>query len=96
VFNECCFLLGKGGSVIIAIPAMLPEASTYTVAVTNKNIRFKADYNALAEMPYPGGEIYRRLAKAVQVGLVEYDPESGRPIPDSITNLAYIEIRSVM
>lgn len=96
MFKECCFLLGEGHSIIIAIPAMLPEADTYTVVITSDSIRFKADFDSVAEMSYPGGEVYRRLAQSIQVGLIEYEADSTRLMPSAVTNVAYIEVRSVM
>jgi len=95
LFEECGFLLGEGDSVVIVIPAMLPEAETYTVSVSSSSIKFKAGYNDIAEMHYPGGEIFRRLSTATQVGLVEYPPGWG-DFPGHITNLAYIEVRRAM
>ena len=96
MFKECCFLLGEGNSIVIAIPVMLPEADTYTVVITDKSIRFKADYNAVAEISYPGGEVYRRLAQSIQVGLVEYEPGGEGPMSSTITNVAYVEVRSAI
>lgn len=91
-FRECTFLMGEGDSVVIVIPALLPEAETYTVSVSSNKIRFRAGYSDIAEMDYPGGEIFRRLAQSTQVGLVEYPPGWG-DLPAHITNMAYIEIR---
>jgi hypothetical protein len=92
VFEECGFLMGEGDQVVIVIPALLPEAETYTVSISDKSIRFKAGYNSIAEMHYPGGEIFRRLTSLTQVGLVEYPPGWG-DFPGHITNVAYIEVR---
>lgn len=97
MFDECGFLLGEGDSVVIVIPALLPDAETYTVSVTDNEIRFKAGYDDIAELPYmdPDREIYRRLASQTQVGLVEYPPGWG-DFPGHITNVAYIEVRRAM
>ena len=95
MFEECGFLLGDNDSVVIVIPALLPEAETYTVSVTGSSIRFRAGYNDIAEMEYPGGEVFRRLASLTQVGLVEYPPGWG-DFPGHITNVAYIEVRRAM
>jgi hypothetical protein len=95
MFDECCFLLGEGSSVIIVIPEKLPDAETYTVSLTTDCIRFKAGYDAIAQMNYSGDEVFKRLSRLVQVGLVEYKPSEG-PMPDHITNVAYVEVRSSM
>ncbi len=94
VFNRCDFLLGEGSSVVIVVPANLPYAETYTVAVTQDQIRFKAGQDAVAEMEYPGGEIYDRIAGSTQIGLLEYPPEG--EFPPFITNVAYVEVRRTM
>ena len=90
MFERCDFLLGEGNTVVIIIPGVLPEADTYTVSVSDKNIRFKAGYEEIAEMPYQGGEIYQRIAQNIQIGLVEYN---GRDLPNNITRVAYVEVR---
>ena len=94
VFNRCDFLLGEGQSVVIVVPAHLPYAETYTVAVTQDQIKFKAGYDDIAEMAYPGGEIYDRIVGHTQIGLVEYPPEG--EFPPFITNVAYVEVRRAM
>lgn len=90
MFERCDFLMGDGHSVIIVIPATLPEAETYTVSVNNEVIRFKAGYDDIAEMAYPGGEIFERIANNTQIGLVEH---AGEHLPAHITNVAYVEVR---
>lgn len=90
MFERCDFLLGQGYSIVIVIPANLPKAETYTVSISDRDIRFKAGYESIAEMPYQGSEIFRRIANNTQVGLVEY---TGEPLPANITNVAYVEVR---
>lgn len=87
--------MGEGDSVVIVIPTRLPRAETYTVAISRDEIMFRAGYESIATLSYPGGEIFRRLANFTEVGLVEYPPESDR-LPRAITNRAYIEIRRAL
>ena len=91
MFTDCNFLLGEGSSIIIVIPARLPKADTYTVSVSDKDIKFKAGYEDVAEMTYRGGEVFKRLVNNTQIGLVEYPP--GSTFTPVITNVAYIEVR---
>jgi hypothetical protein len=91
MFDSCDFLLGKDQSIIIVIPAHLPKAETYTVSITDSEIRFKAGYDSIAEIAYQGGEVFKRIAGHTQIGLVEYPPNG--KFPDCITQLAYVEIR---
>lgn len=93
LFERCDFLLGEGNSIVVVIPAHLPAADTYTLAVTSDFLKIMADYNDVAEMHYPGGEIFERIARHTQVGLVEYPPNNGE-FPGEITHLAYVEVRS--
>lgn len=95
LFTECSFLMGDSNTVVIVIPTRLPFAETYTVAVSHDCIRFRAGYDDIAEMPYPGGEIFRRLANHTEVGLVEFPPETQK-FPRNITNRAYIEVRRAL
>ncbi len=90
MFERCDFLLGAGYSIIIVIAGTLPAADTYTVSVSDQDIRFKAGYENIAEMNYQGGEIFQRIANNTQVGLVEYD---GSEFPAEITHVAYVEVR---
>lgn len=90
-FDRCDFLLGQGHSVVIVVPGHLPRAETYTVSVSDSDIKFKAGHDCVAEMSYQGGEVYNRIANNVQVGLVAY--EEGQPFPDHITHMAYVEVR---
>jgi hypothetical protein len=91
VFERCEFLLGEGNSIIIVVPTELPEADTYTVSVTDEHMKFMADYDDVAQMDYPGGEIFKRIANNTQIGLVEY-PADGSDFPTDITKLAYVEV----
>lgn len=90
MFDRCDFLLGAGYSIVIIISGSLPVAETYTVSVSDRDIRFRAGYEKIAEMPYQGGEVFERLANNTQVGLVEYD---GSGFPQDITHVAYVEVR---
>ena len=94
MFQRCDFMLGRDNSVVIVIPEHLPKAETYTVSVSSKDIRFRADYDCIAEIVYQGGEVFKRIAGAMQVGLVEY-PGPGE-FPNAITNLAYVEVRRAL
>ena len=87
--------MGEGNSVVIVIPARLPRAETYTVAVSRDQISFKAGYDEIAAMQYPGGEIFRRLVNYTEVGLVEFPPGAEK-FPQNITNRAYIEVRRAL
>ena len=91
VFERCDFLLGQGQSIVIIIPESLPAAETYTVSVSDKDIRFKAGYEDVAQMSYQGGEIFERIANNTQVGLVEYSGDGS--FPQHITHVAYVEVR---
>lgn len=93
MFERCEFLMGDGQSVLIVIPAHLPYADNYTVSVTDDRIKFMAGYDDIAEMDYPGGEVFARLANNTQVGILEYPP--GEDFPPGISNVAYVEVRSV-
>ena len=83
--------MGRDNSVVIVIPEKLPRAETYTVSVSDRDIRFRADYDKVAEMSYQGGEIFRRISSSTQVGLVEYAGHGDFPV--QITNVAYVEVR---
>ena len=93
MFLKCDFLYGAGDSIVIVIPAMLPDADTYTVSVSSENIKFKAGFEEIADLAYQGGEIFQRIAQHTQIGVVEYPP--GGQFPDVITNVAYVEVRRV-
>ncbi len=84
-------MMGRDDSIVIVIPANLPKAETYTVSVSDRDIKFRADYSCIAEMLYQGGEVFRRIASAIQVGLVEYT--GAGDFPNHITNVAYVEVR---
>lgn len=90
MFERCDFLLGEGHSIVIIVSGSLPVAETYTVSISDRDIRFKAGYENIAELPYQGGEIFERIANNTQVGLVEY---SDTGFPQHITHVAYVEVR---
>lgn len=91
MFNRCYFLLGQNDSVVIVVPERLPEAETYTVSVSDRDICFKAGHEKVTEFSYTGGEAYRRISDLTQIGLVE-QPRPGYT-PDHITKVAYVEVR---
>ncbi len=93
MFERCDFVMGRDNSIVIVIPEMLPRAETYTVSVSSQDIKFRADYDNIAEMFYHDSEVFKRIASATQVGLVEY-PGTG-DFPMHITNVAYVEVRRV-
>lgn len=91
MFERCDFLLGNGDSVVIVLPGHLPKAETYTVSVSDRDIKLRAGYDNIANLDYQGGEIFQRIANHTQVGLVEYAGEGDFPM--HITNVAYVEVR---
>ena len=91
MFNRCDFLLGKDSSVVIVIPAHLPAAETYTVSVSDCDIKFRAGYESIGEISYHDSDIYQRIANNIQIGLMEYPP--GGVFPDCVTQVAYVEVR---
>lgn len=91
MFSSCDFLIGQGQSIVIVVPGDLPKAETYTVSVSESDVRFKAGYQEIGAVPMYDSEIYKRLSHHSQVGLVEYP--QGSPWPDCITALAYVEVR---
>ena len=82
MFNQCDFVLGSGDSVLVIVPERLPSAETYTVSVSRDEIKFKADYEDVASMPYQGGEVFDRIAQNTQVGIVEYGGSGDNPSID--------------
>lgn len=94
MFDYCDFVMGQGNSIVIVIPSDLPKAETYTVSVSDRDVRFKAGYTEIAKVPMQDGEVYSRLARHSQIGLVEYP--KGKAFPDCITALAYVEIRKTV
>ena len=91
MFNKCDFILGRDNSIVVIVPHILPEAETYTVSVTNNEIKFKADYDDIASMPYQGGEVFDRITQNTQIGIVEYTGHGD--FPKTITHVAYVEVR---
>jgi hypothetical protein len=91
VFEQCDFLLGQDNAIAIVIPAKLPPADTYTVSVSEKDVKFRAGFREIASIPFQSAEVLSRLSVRSQVGLVEYP--KGQPFPDCITALAYVELR---
>ena len=77
--------------MVIVIPAHLPKAETYTVSVSDRDIRFRAGYDQVGEIFYHDGEVYQRIANNTQIGLVEHLP--GGDFPSCITHVAYVEVR---
>lgn len=95
MFEQCNFLLGDGYSIVAIIPASLPRADVYTLSVSEKDIKFKADYEEFASMSYDNDEVYERLSKHTQIGVVEYPNYHEDTLPAHITNVAYVEVRRV-
>lgn len=91
MFEKCAFVMGEGNSIYIVVPMELPEGKSVTVSVSEKDIRFKSGRNHLAEIAYDNAEVYSRLSRFSQVGLMEY-PE-GEAYPNCITAIAYVELR---
>ena len=92
VFNRCDFLTGGGSSVVMIIPALLPEAETYTVSISSDDIRFRAGDDEIAVLPYNNHDIFQRIANHTQIGVLENPP--GSELPSYITNVAYVEVRA--
>lgn len=91
MFDQCDFLLGGAQSVAIVIPAKLPMAETYTVSISETDVRFRAGHHEIAKISYKNNDVFTRLSALSQVGMVEYP--NGTPFPDCITALAYVEVR---
>lgn len=91
MFDKCDFILGRGDSIIVIVPHILPAAETYTVSVSDSEIKFKADYDDIASMSYQGGEVFERITQNTQIGIVEYTGHGD--FPKTITHVAYVEVR---
>lgn len=76
---------------MIVVPDFLPEGKNYTVSVSDKDVRFRAGHEKIAEIPVTHPEVLKRLLSSTEVGIVEYP--KGEPWPDCITAMAYIEVR---
>src|SRR5262249_14044116 len=90
LFDSCDFLLGKGSTIIVVVPAHLPQRNVF-VYVDETRLAFTTDAdgkNVIADVPYMGAEVYRRLLSDPQMGLVEYPP--GEKFPDAITAVATV------
>lgn len=94
MFDQCDFVMGQGHSIVIVVPGDLPQAETYTVSVSDRDVRFKAGYTEIGMVPMRDSEVYGRLARLSQIGLIEYP--KGEPFPDAITAVAYIELRKTV
>ncbi len=90
MFQSCDFLLGQGKSIVIVVPGRLPQAETYTVAVSPGALSFRADYDEIAHIPYKNKEVYERLSYHPQVGVMEF---YGKEYPKRLSAVAYIEVR---
>ncbi len=93
MFERCHFLLGEGNSIVIVVPENLPRGEPLTVSVSPEDIQFRSGFEEIADITCDNEEVFRRLARFPQVGLVEYDGEGD--FPTYITNTAYVEVRRV-
>lgn len=84
--------MGQGDSMVIVLPGHLPMAENYTVSATPEKISLRAGWDEVAVIPYSNEEVFARLLRATQIGLVEFSPP-GEPFPNCITNVAYVETR---
>lgn len=77
--------------MVIVVNGHLPKnAPHYTVAATPNNIKFKAGWDEVASIPYANEEVFRRLTRATEIGVVEYEPPK-EAFPNAITNVAYVQ-----
>lgn len=83
--------MGEGNAIVIVVPGDLPAAETYTVSVSDHDVRFRAGYEEIGRVAVTHPEIYQRLSRHPEVGIVEYP--KGQPWPDCITAVAYVELR---
>lgn len=91
MFDRCDFLLGEGNYVAIVIPAKLPSADTYTVSISEHDVKFRAGHKEIAHISYFHADVFQRVSQNTQIGLVEYP--SDEPFPDALTAIAYVELR---
>ncbi len=90
-FSACDFVLGEGQSIVIVVPAHLPQDKSCTVSVSDTDIKFRAGFEQLAQVNVSHPEVLKRLKAQTEIGIVEY-PE-GDPWPDCITAIGHVEVR---
>ena len=91
MFTKCDFLLGQNESIVIVIPAHLPQRRN--LHRLGQRPRYPLQGRARrssARSAYPGGEVFRRIANNVQIGIVEHEVPDD--FPGGITNVAYVEV----
>ena len=91
IFTACDFVLGEGQSIVIVVPAHLPQDKSCTVSVSDKDVKFRAGFENIGEVAVTHPEVLKRLSSQTEIGIVEYP--KGEPWPDCITAMAYVELR---
>lgn len=91
MFNHCDFLLGQDNSIVVVVPAHLPQEGGITLSISPRDVKFRAGFKEIANIPLTHPDVMARLKDQYEIGVVEY-PE-GDAFPDCITAIAHVEIR---
>ena len=86
-FNRADFLLGKNDSVVIIVPANLPNGE-YRVLVDWYTLSFEYNGQVMATLVVNNDEVIERLSRLGKVGLVTYRP--GMEFPKRLTQVAAV------
>jgi hypothetical protein len=91
LFEQCDYILGKSGSVVLVVPAQLPKEETIMLEIHTNGIIFRYGDEELANLPLPRQDVLQALVNRGRVGIVEY-VESKPSFPAYISAVAHIEV----
>ena len=91
LFQQCDYILGENGSVVLVVPAQLPKQDTIMLEIHMNGIVFRHGDDELANLPLPRRDVLNALVNRGRVGIVEYT--QGQPaFPAYISAVAHIEV----
>lgn len=91
MFNNCDFILGENGSIVIVVPTQIPKDLPITLQVNRESIVFMSGEQEVGNIPCRQVDILQRIVSKAKIGLIEF--LNGVPrFPAYISAVARVEV----
>ena len=91
MFNNCDFILGENGSIVIVVPTQIPKDLPIKLQVYRDSIVFMSGEQEVGNIPCGQLDVLQRIVSKAKIGLIEF--LNGVPrFPAYISAVAHVEV----
>ncbi len=91
MFNNCDFILGENGSIVIIVPTQIPKDLPITIQVNRDSLVFMSGEEEVGNIPCGQRDVLQRIVSKAKIGLIEFLHGVPR-FPAYISAVAHVEV----